>query len=79
MSPPEPIVPGPGRIRQNEIYRAGVQGRTPTVPTDFATLERRARRRARKLGWAYAAGGAGDGLSGLASLSELTPEALRRL
>src|ERR1700760_4808269 len=61
MPPPPPIVPGPGRIRQNEIYRAGVQGRTPTVPTDFATLERRARRRARKLGWAYAAGGAGEG------------------
>ena len=61
MSPRQPIIPGPGRIRQNEIYRAGVQGRTPAVPTDFATLERRARRRARKLGWAYAAGGAGEG------------------
>ena len=61
MSPPQPIIPGPGRIRQNEIYRAGVQGRTPAVPTDFATLERRARRHARKLGWAYAAGGAGEG------------------
>ena len=61
MSPPQPIIPGPGRIRQNEIYRAGVQGRTPSVPTDFATLERRARRHARKLGWAYAAGGAGEG------------------
>jgi lactate 2-monooxygenase len=56
-----PIIPGPGRVRQNEIYRAGVGGRTPIVPTDFATLERRARRRARKLGWAYAAGGAGEG------------------
>ena len=61
MPPPPPIVPGPGRARQNQIYRAGVQGRTPAVPTDFATLERRARRRARKLGWAYAAGGAGEG------------------
>jgi lactate 2-monooxygenase len=61
MPPPQPIIPGPGRIRQNEIYRAGVQGRTPAVPTDFATLERRARRHARKLGWAYAAGGAGEG------------------
>jgi lactate 2-monooxygenase len=47
MSPRQPIIPGPGRIRQNEIYRAGVQGRTPAVPTDFATLERRARRRRR--------------------------------
>jgi lactate 2-monooxygenase len=61
MSPRQPIIPGPGRIRQNEIYRAGVQGRTPAIPTDFGTLERRASRRARKLGWAYAAGGAGEG------------------
>ncbi len=53
--------PGPGRIRQNEIYRGGIQGHRPSVPTDFDTLERRARRRARKLGWAYAAGGAGEG------------------
>src|SRR6201986_4038198 len=61
MPPPPPIIPGPGRIRQNEIYRAGVQGRAPAVPTDFATIERAARRRARRLGWAYAAGGAGEG------------------
>jgi lactate 2-monooxygenase len=61
MSPSQPIIPGPGRIRQNEIYRAGVQGHAPAVPTDFATLERRAMRHARKLGWAYAAGGAGEG------------------
>src|ERR1700679_75192 len=61
MPPRQPIIPGTGRIRQNEIYRAGVQGRTPAVPTDFATLERRASRHARKLGWAYAAGGAGEG------------------
>src|ERR1700742_5093007 len=61
MPPPPPIVPGPGRIRQDTIYRAGVQGRRPSVPTDFATLERTARRRAHKLGWAYAAGGAGEG------------------
>src|ERR1700743_365385 len=61
MPPPEPIIPGPGRCAQNEICRAGGRGRTPSVPTDFATLERAARRRARKLGWAYAAGGAGEG------------------
>ena len=61
MSPRQQIIPGPGRIRQNEIYRAGVRGRTPAIPTDFGTLERRASRRARKLGWAYAAGGAGEG------------------
>ncbi len=52
---------GPGRIRQTEIYNDGVHGRKPRVPTDFATLERRARRKARALGWAYAAGGAGEG------------------
>ncbi len=52
---------GPGRERQNEIYGAGVHGRRPTVPTDFATLERRARRRAPAVGWAYAEGAAGEG------------------
>jgi isopentenyl diphosphate isomerase/L-lactate dehydrogenase-like FMN-dependent dehydrogenase len=52
---------GPGRLRQSEIYNAGVHGRRPRVPTDFATLERRAKRKARALGWAYAAGGAGEG------------------
>jgi isopentenyl diphosphate isomerase/L-lactate dehydrogenase-like FMN-dependent dehydrogenase len=52
---------GPGRARQDEIYRAGVHGRRPTVPTDFATLERRARRRAPAVGWAYAEGAAGEG------------------
>ncbi len=60
MTPPK-IIPGPGRIRQNEIYRAGVIGRKPAVPTDFATLERRARRKARTVGFAYAAAAAGGG------------------
>lgn len=50
-----------GRARQDRIYRDGIHGRRPSVPTDFATLERRARRKARAIGWAYAAGGAGDG------------------
>ena len=59
--PTPPSSRGPGRARQDTIYRAGVQGRRPAVPTDFATLERAARRRARRLGWAYAAGGAGEG------------------
>ena len=31
------------------------------MPTDYATLERQAQRKASKLGWAYAAGGAGEG------------------
>ena len=52
---------GPGRARQNQIYRAGVLGRRPAVPTDFAALERRARRASTARGWAYVAGGAGLG------------------
>jgi isopentenyl diphosphate isomerase/L-lactate dehydrogenase-like FMN-dependent dehydrogenase len=48
-----------GRERQSEIYVDGVHGRRPSVPTDFATLERVARRKASRRGWAYAAGGAG--------------------
>lgn len=51
----------PGRTRQTEVYRAGVFGRTPTIPADFAALERKARRHCSKVGWAYAAGGAGEG------------------
>ena len=53
--------PGAGRARQNVIYRAGVLGRTPAVPTDFAGLERLARRKTSRRGWAYIAGGAGEG------------------
>jgi isopentenyl diphosphate isomerase/L-lactate dehydrogenase-like FMN-dependent dehydrogenase len=52
---------GPGRARQSEIYRAGVLGHRPAVPTDFAELERRARRVMSRLAWAYVAGGAGAG------------------
>ena len=52
---------GPGRARQNQIYRAGVLGRRPAIPTDFAALERRARRASTARGWAYVAGGAGLG------------------
>ena len=52
---------GPGRERQSAIYRAGALGRRPAVPTDFATLERRARRASSRAAWAYVAGGAGEG------------------
>ncbi|MEU4560141.1 alpha-hydroxy-acid oxidizing protein [Actinoplanes sp. NPDC023936] len=52
---------GAGRQRQNAIYRAGVLGRRPAVPTDFAELERRARKASSAAGWAYVAGGAGEG------------------
>jgi isopentenyl diphosphate isomerase/L-lactate dehydrogenase-like FMN-dependent dehydrogenase len=43
------------------IYTEGIHGRRPTVPTDFASLERRARRKMSSIGWAYCAGGAGEG------------------
>ena len=52
---------GPGRIRQNRIYRDGVLGRSPSIPTDFAALERAARKRMSRRAWAYVAGGAGAG------------------
>ncbi|MGD9485922.1 alpha-hydroxy-acid oxidizing protein [Streptomyces sp. TRM70308] len=59
---PETSPPGGfGRTRQNTHYRAGALGRKPTVPTDFATLERRARRAMSARAWAYVAGGAGSG------------------
>jgi lactate 2-monooxygenase len=53
--------PGPGRTRQGQIYREGVLGRRPAVPTDSVELERRARKASSATGWAYVAGGAGDG------------------
>src|SRR4051794_30590328 len=52
---------GPGRLRQNAIYRAGALGRHPRVPTDPSALERSARRAMSADAWAYVAGGAGDG------------------
>ena len=50
-----------GRARQNDIYSAGIHGRTPVVPTDFDELERRARHKMSDRAWAYIAGGAGAG------------------
>jgi isopentenyl diphosphate isomerase/L-lactate dehydrogenase-like FMN-dependent dehydrogenase len=52
---------GPGRLRQSAIYRAGVLGRRPAVPADFASLEKAARRASSARAWAYVAGGAGEG------------------
>jgi isopentenyl diphosphate isomerase/L-lactate dehydrogenase-like FMN-dependent dehydrogenase len=52
---------GPGRLRQSAIYRAGVLGRRPAVPTGFASLEEAARRACSARAWAYVAGGAGEG------------------
>ncbi|MET0449882.1 MAG: alpha-hydroxy-acid oxidizing protein [Aeromicrobium sp.] len=52
---------GPGRERQGAIYRAGVLGTKPSVPTSFAELERVAKKTTSPKGWAYVAGGAGEG------------------
>jgi len=52
---------GPGRQRQSAIYRAGLSGLRPAVPTDFAALEEAARKASSPKGWAYVAGGAGEG------------------
>lgn len=52
----------PGRARQEVIYQDGVFGRRPAVPTDFASLERAARKRMSNRAWAYVAGGAGEGV-----------------
>lgn len=57
----ETTSPGPGRERQAAIYREGVFGRRPRVPTDAASLEAAARRKVGVRGWAYVSGGAGEG------------------
>ncbi|WP_436521566.1 alpha-hydroxy-acid oxidizing protein [Actinoplanes sp. HUAS TT8] len=54
-------MPDDGLARQSTIYRAGTLGRRPVVPTDFAELERRARKVSSAEAWAYVAGGAGEG------------------
>ena len=58
---PEP--PGPGRARQGDIYRAGVLGQRPAVPTESRELARRAQRAMSRRAWAYVSGGAGEGLT----------------
>src|SRR5512133_582350 len=52
---------GPGRARQSAIYRAGVLGRAPSIPTDAFNLERHAKKVMSPTAWAYVAGGAGEG------------------
>ena len=52
---------GPGRARQGLLYRAGVLGQRPEVPTDLDELERRAEVAMAPRAWAYVAGGAGLG------------------
>ncbi|OLR91967.1 alpha-hydroxy-acid oxidizing protein [Actinokineospora bangkokensis] len=52
---------GLGRLRQEAIYRAGVSGARPRVPTDAAALRAAAHRRMSRKAWAYVEGGAGEG------------------
>src|SRR5215210_7933636 len=52
-------VRGAGRRRQDEVYRAGVYGRRPLVPTAARALQRRARRALTAPAYSYVAGGAG--------------------
>jgi lactate 2-monooxygenase len=48
-----------GRVRQREIYLAGVRGRKPIAPANPSTLEERAREKMSAEAFAYVAGGAG--------------------
>jgi lactate 2-monooxygenase len=48
-----------GRVRQREIYLAGVRGRKPVAPANPSTLEERAREKMSAEAFAYVAGGAG--------------------
>ncbi|WP_344346755.1 alpha-hydroxy-acid oxidizing protein, partial [Catellatospora coxensis] len=50
---------GWGRLRQGVIYRDGVSGGRPAVPTAFPELERRAARVLSPKAYAYVAGSAG--------------------
>ncbi|GAB3354375.1 lactate 2-monooxygenase [Modestobacter lapidis] len=51
---------GTGRRRQDTVYRAGVYGHRPRVPTVYRALAREARRRLDARAYGYVAGGAGD-------------------
>ena len=50
-----------GLERQTSIYRSGVSGLRPKVPTDAVKLEERARKKMRREAFAYVAAGAGTG------------------
>jgi len=50
-----------GLERQTTIYRGGVSGLRPKVPTDAQQLEKRARRKMGRDAFAYVAAGAGSG------------------
>ena len=66
-----------GRVRQDEVYRGGITGRRPVVPTAFPELERRARRAMSRKAWAYVAGGAGSEESVRAKLKAFKPKFLK--
>jgi L-lactate dehydrogenase (cytochrome) len=51
---------GAGRRRQNEVYRAGVYGHHPRVPTAARALQARAKQALNVRAYSYVAGGAGD-------------------
>ncbi|WP_448625812.1 alpha-hydroxy-acid oxidizing protein [Geodermatophilus sp. URMC 64] len=51
---------GMGRRRQDAVYRAGVYGRRPRVPTTARGLQRLAKRKLNPRAYSYVAGGAGD-------------------
>jgi L-lactate dehydrogenase (cytochrome) len=51
---------GAGRRRQDEVYRAGVYGHRPRVPTAARALQRRAKQALNARAYAYVAGGAGN-------------------
>lgn len=55
------LQPGPGRRRQDAIYRPGALGIAPTVPTRSDELETRALAAMSRRAGAYIAGGAGGG------------------
>jgi L-lactate dehydrogenase (cytochrome) len=51
---------GAGRRRQNEVYRAGVYGHLPRVPTAVRALQAKAKQALNARAYSYVAGGAGD-------------------
>jgi isopentenyl diphosphate isomerase/L-lactate dehydrogenase-like FMN-dependent dehydrogenase len=51
---------GAGRRRQNKVYRAGVYGHRPKVPTAVRALQVRAKQALNARAYSYVAGGAGD-------------------
>jgi L-lactate dehydrogenase (cytochrome) len=51
---------GAGRRRQDEVYRAGVYGHSPRVPTAVRALQARAKQALNPRAYSYVAGGAGD-------------------